>query len=152
MNDNGRGNTGAIDGLTRFANANVIDLRTQRQEWRDPNVHSAAKAESKVIGGTEPGSTEMCASNHALGKGTDPRRIPEHQARAKKERRGIRGHTSRRRVIVAKITSKAQPVVVERNGSADAVLIEAIRVAQAEIGVANGCVDGLRVRWNGEEY
>jgi hypothetical protein len=50
MNRDSNGNAGAIDRLPGFVNADVIHLGTQGQEWGKWDIHSPAKAKSKVRG------------------------------------------------------------------------------------------------------
>ena len=151
MNRDSNGNARAIDRLPGFVNANVIYLRTQSKEWGNWEVHSAAKAKRKVRGGAKPGSREMRAPHHALHERIDLRWILKHQARTEEKRGGIRGHASRRRVVDTKVTGDAEPMFVDRDGAAGAILIEAIGIAQPEIRIAYGGVGGLRVRRNSEE-
>src|SRR5215467_4972978 len=150
MNSEGNGNTGAIDRLPRVPNSDVVHLRPQGDVGEKSKVHSAAKAVSKVVGVAQPGEIDMRAPDHALHEGTDARRVAEHQARTEQVCIGVRGHASRRCMVGAKIASNAEPMVVHGDRATDAVLIEAIGIAQTKVRIAYGSV-GLRVRRNGEE-
>src|ERR1051325_7823168 len=148
VNGDAEGSPSAIQRLARIVQADVVDLRTQIDARKYADIHAAANAESKLVRGESP-AAETRATDQALHERIDFRGVAKSQARAKHIRVCIQGNSARRGVIGAEITSNTEPAVgVKGDGAADPVLVDAVGVAQAEVGIASGNVHGLRVRRN----
>src|SRR5690349_3208087 len=145
MNCDAEGGPSAIQCLAGIVQANVVDLRTQVDAWKYADIHSAANAEGKLVRG-KAATAETRAADQALHERIDFRGVPKSQARAKHIRVCIQGNSARRGVIGAEITSNTEPAVgIKGDGAADPVLVDAVGIAQAEIGIAAGDVEGLRM-------
>ena len=153
MDDQAGGDSGAVGMAAWRVEADVINLGTEGEVWKETPIHAAAEAVSELVAGAAAAANgDAGASDEALHKGRDMGGVVQRNARAEKIGVGVDRNAGRRTMIAADIRDYAEPAIgVIRNGAADAVLVESAGAAKAEIGIADARVNGLGARRNGEE-
>ena len=148
MDDKADGDAGAIERCAGAAQAHIVHLRPQSEVREKTDVYAPADAEGELVrGGNTAARAEARATNQSLGKRIEIGRIVQSKPRTEKISVGVEGNTAGRSVIGAEITDDAQKVVrIKSDRAADAVLVEAAGIAQAEIGITDRNVGGLRAR------
>ena len=152
MDDETGGDACAIGVPAGGIEADVVYLGAEGQVRKEAEVHAAANAVCKLVGRAAASSGgDARAAQESLNEWVDLGGIAQSQARAEKIGVGVQRNASRRRVVAAKIADSADPVVeIICDRAADAVLVDAAGASQAEVGVADGGVNGLGPRGDGE--
>jgi hypothetical protein len=153
MDDEADREARAIGGLAGVAQADVVQLRTQSEVRKKTVIHAAAEAIGKLVGGAAAGTGgQTRPAEQELRKGSEFGGAAQRHAWAEEIGVCVEGNAARRGVVAAEVADDTEPAVgVIGDRAADAVLVDAPRTTQAEIGVADGGVDGLGARRKGEE-
>jgi hypothetical protein len=144
----------AIGGAPGIVEADVVELRSQSQVRQNANINAAAKTIGEVGGrAAAVARGQMAGTCQELNKGSDLGWVVHDDARAEQEGVGVERNAARRGVVAAEVaddTEEGDGLVSDR--AADAILIDAAGIAQTEVGVADGGVDGgLGARRKGEQ-
>jgi hypothetical protein len=144
--------TRAVDCASGIMQADVVDLRAQRQVGQNADINAAANAKREVGIVAVAVPSQMPGTRQELNEWSDAGRVVHDKARAKHKRIGVQGDAAWRTVVAAEIADNAEVGDgLVREGTADAILAEAAAAAEVEVGVAGGGVERLGVRRNGKE-
>src|SRR5689334_12309074 len=156
MQDERYRDTSAVGGVPGLAEANIIDLGPQRKRGEEAEVDAAANAKGEGVrggGGAGEAGGNVRATDQALNKGVDLGGITGRDARPKHVGKGVQRDASGRGVVAAEVADDAKEAVgVIGQGAAYTVLIDVSAAADVKIGIANGSVNFLSSRWDGEEH
>lgn len=146
--------TRAVDRASGIVQADVVELRAQREVGQNADINAPANAIREVgIGAAAVAKRQMPGTRQKLSKRSDLRRVVHDDSRAKKKRVGIQRNTAGRGVVAAKVTNDPQKgdwFICDR--TADTILAEVGAASQVEVRVANGSVGGgLGARRYGKE-
>jgi len=126
MDDDADGGASAIDGVARVVQANIVHLRADSQMRSESEIHAAADAKGKLVGG-KAATADTRAADQGLHERIDFDGVAKSQARAKEIGVGIQGNAAGRGVVSAEIAHKTQPPVrVVGDGAAGPVLVDAV--------------------------
>jgi hypothetical protein len=153
MDDEAEREARTIGGLAGVAQPDVVQLGAQGEVRKKTDIHAAAEAIGKLVGRAAAGTGgQTRPAKQELRKGSVFGGIAQRDAGAEEIGVGVEGNASGRSVVAAEVADDAEPAVgVIGERAADAVLVDAPGTTQAEIGVADGGVDGLGARRKGEE-
>lgn len=150
MDDGADRDARAIGGAAAVVQADVIELGANREVRQNSEVNAATDAIGEVVGGAASYG-QMCATREELNERRDFGWVMHVDARAEHISVGVEGDAAGRGVVAAEIADETQIVVgVVGEGAAKAVLVDVGAASEAEIRVADGGVDGLCARRNGE--
>ena len=146
--------TRAVDRASGIVQADVVELRAQREVGQNADINAPANAIREVgIGAAAVAKRQMPGTRQKLSKRSDLRRVVHDDSRAKKKRVGVQRNASGRSVVAAKVsndTQKGDRFIGDR--TADTVLAEVCAASQVKVGVSNGSVGGgLGARRYGKE-
>lgn len=152
VDDEAGGNAGAIGVRAEGVEADVVQLGAEGQVGEQADVHAAADAIGKLVGrGAARAVCEAGAAEEGLHKRIDFGGVAKSQTRAEEIGVGVQGNAAGRGVVTAEIAGDAEPAVeIVGDRAADAVLVETARISQAEVGVADGGINGLGAGGDGE--
>ena len=130
--------------------ADIVNLGPEGQVRENRKIHAPAEAPGKLAVGPATAANRYArAADQGLCEGRQLARVTQGKSRAEQIRVRIHGNTGRGRVVATEIAHQTKPSVgVIGDRAADAILVESTGAAQAEIGVADGSVDGLGARRN----
>ena len=153
MDDEAEREARAIGGLDGVAQADVVQLGAQSEVRKKTDIHAAAETIGELVGRAAAGSGgQTRPANQELRKGIEFGGVAQRHAGAEEIGVGVEGNAAGRGVVAAEVADDTEPPVgVIGDGAANAVLVDAPGTTQAEIGVADGGVDGLGARRKGEE-
>src|SRR6267143_4839698 len=145
MDDEAEREARAIGGLAGVAQADVVQLRAQSEVRKKSDIHSAAQAIGKLVGRAAAGSGgQTRPANLELRKGIELGGVAQRHAGADEVGISVEGNAAGRGVVAAEVADDTEPPVrIIGDRAANAVLVDAPGTTQAEIGVADGGVDGL---------
>jgi len=152
MDDEAGGDSGAVGAAAGCVEADVVELRTEREVGQNAEVHAATKAIGKLaVGAATTAESEAGASDEALHKWRDMAGITEGKPGTEEIGVGVQGDAAGRGVVATNVGDDTEPPFgVIGDGTADTVLVDSAGTAEAEIRVAAGNVDGLCARRTGK--
>ena len=152
MDDEAEREARAIGGLDGVAQADVVQLGAQSEVRKKTDIHAAAETIGESVGRAAAGSGQARPANQELRKGIEFGGVAQRRAGAEEIGVGVEGNAAGRGVVAAEVADDTEPPVrIIGDRAANAVLVDAPESTQAEIGVADGGVDGLGARRKGKE-
>jgi hypothetical protein len=149
VDDEAGGDAGAIGVAAGSVEADVVQLGTEGQVWKEAEIHAAANAIGKLVGRTS--GTDTRTAKEGLRERMDVGGVTHSEARADKIGVGIQGNAAWRVMVATEISGDPEPMVeIVSNRTANAVLVETSGASQAEVGIAERGIYGLGARRDNE--
>ena len=149
MDDETGGDAGAIGVAAGSVEADVVQLGTEGQVWKDAEIHAAADAIGKLVGRTP--RRDARTAKESLHERMDLGGVVEGQTRPEEIGVGVKRSTAWRSVVAAKVTNDAKPIMdIVGDRTACAILVEATGASEAKVRIAKGGIHGLGARRDGK--